>query len=108
MASSTAPVGWMESGRPAQERGRARRRGCGKRPPRRAPVLTEENPPARDYNEKAWSQLPRPAAAGLLGGFSALREADPHDRQHRASQPTAVHGGSRTGTAPRGQLTGPA
>lgn len=41
-------------------------------------VLTEENPAYPGYNEKAWSQLPRPAPAGLLGAFSALREVNAH------------------------------
>ncbi len=41
-------------------------------------VLTEENPAYPGYNEKAWSQLPHPAPARLLDGFSALRTTNTH------------------------------
>jgi hypothetical protein len=58
-------------------------------------VLTEENPAYPGYNEKAWSQLPRPAPSELLDGFSALREINANlisSLAPRAWSLTGVHG----------------
>jgi DinB superfamily len=39
-------------------------------------VLTEDKPAYPGYNEKLWSQLPRPDATGLLAAWSGIRAAN--------------------------------
>lgn len=39
-------------------------------------VLTEDNPSYPGYNEKLWSELPRPAPQTLLAGLQSLRDAN--------------------------------
>lgn len=39
-------------------------------------VLTEDKPAYPGYNEKLWSQLPRPGSAALLAAWSGIRSAN--------------------------------
>jgi DinB superfamily len=39
-------------------------------------VLTEDKPTYPGYNEKLWSQLPRPRSAALLAAWSGIRSAN--------------------------------